>query len=150
MNRVRERVRGLTQRGPCHKDLHDVIGALNPVLRGWGNHFRTGNAANHFIDVDDYVAKRLRSLRLKRAGRSLKAGQAKQWNRDFFESLGLYRLRGDNPLSQQGSCSQEACVMLRADRPPVSRVREIRMHGLRGGVGFVLDLRARNRANIYQ
>lgn len=40
--------------------------------------------------------------------------------------------------------------MLRADRPPVSRVREIRMHGLRGGVGFVLDLRARNRANIYQ
>ena len=35
-------------------------------------------------------------------------------------------------------------------RPPVSRVREIRMHGLRGGVGSVLDLRARNRANIYQ
>ncbi len=26
--------------------------------------------------------------------------------------------------------------MLRADRPPVSRVREIRMHGLKGGVGF--------------
>ncbi len=25
--------------------------------------------------------------------------------------------------------------MLRADRPPVSRVREIRMHGLKGGVG---------------
>lgn len=94
MNRVRERVRGLTQRGQCHKDLRDVIGALNPVLRGWGNYFRTGNAADHFIDVDDYVAKRLRSLRLKRAGRSLKAGKAKRWNRDFFESLGLYRLRG--------------------------------------------------------
>jgi len=27
-------------------------------------------------------------------------------------------------------------------RPPVSRVREIRMHGLNGGVGFVIDLRA--------
>jgi hypothetical protein len=27
-------------------------------------------------------------------------------------------------------------------RPPVSRVREIRMHGLSGGVGFVIDLRA--------
>jgi hypothetical protein len=26
--------------------------------------------------------------------------------------------------------------MLRADRPPVSRVREIRMHGLKGGVGL--------------
>jgi hypothetical protein len=28
--------------------------------------------------------------------------------------------------------------MLRADRPPVSRVREIRMHGLKGGVGSLL------------
>ena len=27
-------------------------------------------------------------------------------------------------------------------RPLVSRVREIRMHGLSGGVGFVIDLRA--------
>jgi hypothetical protein len=25
------------------------------------------------------------------------------------------------------------CVMLRHERPPVSRVREIRMHGLKGG-----------------
>jgi len=33
-------------------------------------------------------------------------------------------------------------TMLRADRPLVSRVREIRMHGLNGGVGFVIDLRA--------
>lgn len=30
--------------------------------------------------------------------------------------------------------------MLRADRPLVSRVREIRMHGLNGGVGFDLNL----------
>jgi hypothetical protein len=26
--------------------------------------------------------------------------------------------------------------MLRLDRPPVSRVREIRTHGLNGGLGF--------------
>jgi hypothetical protein len=32
--------------------------------------------------------------------------------------------------------------MLRADGPLVSRVREIRMHGLNGGVGSVIDLRA--------
>jgi hypothetical protein len=40
--------------------------------------------------------------------------------------------------------------MLRADGPLVSRVREIRTHGLNGGVGSVNDLRARERANIYQ
>ncbi len=33
--------------------------------------------------------------------------------------------------------------MLRADGPLVSRVREIRMHGLNGGVGFYRNLLAR-------
>jgi len=32
--------------------------------------------------------------------------------------------------------------MLRADRPLVSRVREIRTHGLKGGVGSESGLRA--------
>jgi group II intron reverse transcriptase/maturase len=94
MNRVRERVRELTPRGRCHQDVRGVIAELNPVLRGWGQYFRTGNAADHFIDVDAYVVKRLKSLRLKRAGRNLRAAQAQRWDRDYFESLGLHRLRG--------------------------------------------------------
>jgi hypothetical protein len=46
--------------------------------------------------------------------------------------------------------------MLRADRPLVSRVRadlgfcQIRMHGLKGGVGSLTGLRAFLRANVYQ
>lgn len=94
MNRVRERVRELTPRRRCHQDVRSVIAELNPVLRGWGQYFGTGNAADHFIDVDDYVVKRLRSLRVKRAGRHLRAGQTQRWGRDYFESLGLHRLRG--------------------------------------------------------
>ena len=94
MTRVRERVRELTPRGRCHQDVCGVIADLNPVLRGWGQYFQTGNAANHFIDVDDYVVKRLKSLRVKRAGRNLRAGQARRWDRGYFESLGLHRLRG--------------------------------------------------------
>ena len=94
MNRVRERVRALTPRGRCHQDVRVVIAEINPVLRGWGQYFCTGNAANHFTDVDDYVARRLKGLRLKRAGRNLRAGQAQRWDRDYFESLGLHRLRG--------------------------------------------------------
>jgi hypothetical protein len=39
--------------------------------------------------------------------------------------------------------------MLRADGPLVSRVREIRMHGLNGGVGSYRPS-GLNRANIYQ
>ncbi len=94
MNRVRERVRALTPRRRCHQDVRSVIAELNPVLRGWGQYFQTGHAADHFTDVDDYVVKRLKSLRLKRAGRNLRAGQAQRWDRDYFERLGLHRLRG--------------------------------------------------------
>jgi RNA-directed DNA polymerase len=94
MARVRARVRDLTPRARCHTDLRTVIADLNPVLRGWGQYFRTGNAANHFTDVDQYVERRLRGLRLKRAGSRLTAGGAAAWHRPFFEALGLIRLRG--------------------------------------------------------
>ena len=40
--------------------------------------------------------------------------------------------------------------MLRVDRPLVSRVREIRMHGLKGGVGFETGPRALLGINVYQ
>jgi RNA-directed DNA polymerase len=94
MARVRARVRDLTPRARCHTDLRLVIADLNPVLRGWGQYFRTGNAANHFTDVDEYVERRLRGLLRKRAGSRLTAGRAAGWTRPFFETLGLIRLRG--------------------------------------------------------
>jgi RNA-directed DNA polymerase len=92
MNRVRELVRELTPRSRGHRDMRGGIVQLNPVLRGWGQYFRTGNAADHFGAVDGHVVQRLRSLRVARAGRHLRAGQL--WDRDCFENLGLRRLRG--------------------------------------------------------
>jgi group II intron reverse transcriptase/maturase len=95
MKRVRQRVKELTPRSRCHVDLCDVIAQLNPVLRGWGGYFRTGNAAAKFNQLDSYVWKRLRTLRVKRAGSKLRAGQAERWTREYFvEGLGLHRLRG--------------------------------------------------------
>jgi group II intron reverse transcriptase/maturase len=103
MARVRARVRALTPRGRCHADLRSVIADLNVVLRGWGQYFRTGNAANHFTDIDQYVERRLRGLLLKRAGSRLITGRAGPWQRPFFEHLGLIRLRGDS-VSGGGAC----------------------------------------------
>jgi group II intron reverse transcriptase/maturase len=94
MARVRARVRVLTSRSRCHMDLRDVIAQLNPVLRGWAQYFRTGNAADKFIEVDTYVEERLRGLLHKRHGSRLPAGRARPWRRPFFETLGLCRLRG--------------------------------------------------------
>ena len=94
MQRIRQRVKELTSRSRCHADLRDVIADLNPVLRGWGNYFRTGNAARKFNQLDGDVWRRLRNLRVKRAGRNLKPGQAERWSREYFWNLGLHRLRG--------------------------------------------------------
>jgi RNA-directed DNA polymerase len=55
MQRIRQRVKELTPRSRCHADLRAVIADLNPVLRGWGNYFRTGNAAKRFNQLDSYV-----------------------------------------------------------------------------------------------
>jgi group II intron reverse transcriptase/maturase len=101
MQRIRQRVKELTPSGRCHADLRDVIADLNPILRGWGSYFRTGNAAKQFVQVDDYVVLRLRSLCVKRKGRNLRPGEVNGWTRDYFENLGLYRLRGSIRFPEQ-------------------------------------------------
>ena len=94
LKRVRQRVKQLTPRGRCHADLRDVIADINPVIRGWGNYFRTGNAAKRFNQLDTYVWERLVALRHERKGRNLRPGEWKKWTREYFWNLGLHRLRG--------------------------------------------------------
>jgi RNA-directed DNA polymerase len=94
MKRLRDKVRDRTGRNRVGWDIREVIADLNPVLRGWGNYFRTGNAAKKFVQIDDHVVWRLRRLMIKKRGRNLRAGQARQWNEDWFNGHGLHRLRG--------------------------------------------------------
>jgi group II intron reverse transcriptase/maturase len=94
MKRIRQRAREIAPNGRCHADIREVIADLNPVLRGWGNYFRTGNVARKFNQLDSYVWRRLLKLRIKRKGRNLKPDDAQRWSREYFENLGLYRLRG--------------------------------------------------------
>lgn len=85
----------MTGRNRCgEKDVRIVIADLNPVLRGWGNYFCTGNAAQKFNQLDGYVWRRLHALMRKRVGRTLHAGRAERWTRQWFWDKGLYRLRG--------------------------------------------------------
>jgi len=94
MARVRVKVRDRTGRNRVGIDIRDVIAELNPILRGWGNYFRTGNAAIKFIQIDRYVVWRLHRLLIKKRGRNLRAGQADQWTEEWFNGHGLHRLRG--------------------------------------------------------
>ncbi len=94
MNRLRDKIRARTGRNRAGTDIREVIADLNPILRGWGNYFRTGNAAVKFRQADDYVVQRLRSLMIKKRGRNLHAGQVDAWTEEWFNGHGLHRLRG--------------------------------------------------------
>jgi RNA-directed DNA polymerase len=94
MVRLRNKVRDHTGRNRVGVDIREVIAELNPILRGWGNYFRTGNAADKFRQIDRYVCWRLFRLMVKKRGRNLRAGQADQWTEEWFNGHGLHRLRG--------------------------------------------------------
>jgi RNA-directed DNA polymerase len=95
MKRVRQRVKELAGSNRSGvKDVRVLIGDLNPVLRGWGNYFRTGNADRKFNQLDTHVWRRLRDFMVRRKGRNLRPGDLQHWDADFFHRLGLHRLRG--------------------------------------------------------
>ncbi len=95
MKRVRARIRALTDaRHSGVKDVREVIARLNPVLRGWGNYFRTGNASLKFNQVDHYVRQRLGLLLARRRGLQDRHAAISRWSFDWFWGLGLHRLYG--------------------------------------------------------
>ena len=102
MNAIRSRIRGLTEsrRWAGMKDIREVIGQLNPVLRGWGGYFRTGNASSKFNQIDDYVYRRLLRLLIRRGGqRRWRPGgrpfDPREWPLTrLVAEHGLYRLLG--------------------------------------------------------
>lgn len=125
--RLRRRVHELTdvRRGTA-QDLRELIALLNPLLRGWGTYFRTGNADREFGHIDDYVYERLRRWHWRRGGQRARH-RAAAWPDERYHALGLHRLRGTVRYPANAS----------PVGPSLSRVREICTHGLKGGAGIV-------------
>lgn len=103
MKSIRTKLRARTDRRRWSgmKDIGDVIAVLNPLLRGWGNHFRTGNASRHFQMIDRYVWMRLTRLLAKtrgwhghKLGRRLARIQHEWPSTRFYKEFGLHRLLG--------------------------------------------------------
>jgi len=97
MKSLRGKVRGLTdrRRRAGMKDIREVTEDLNPVLRGWGEHFRTGNASLKFQQVDRYVKRRLQGLLRKRGGNRRAPFRPREWPHErFVKEYGLYKLLG--------------------------------------------------------
>lgn len=99
MKSLRARIRELTdrRRRAGMQDIREVIRDLNPLLRGWGNYFRTGNASQKFQQIDRYVAERLVRLLASRRHRNWKRRpfRLREWPHSrFVEEHGLYKLLG--------------------------------------------------------
>src|SRR5690349_4638281 len=92
MKRIRERVHELTDSRHSGKDVKQILATLNPVLRGWGNYFRTGNAERKFNQLDSYVYYRLAQWMGRRGGQ--RRQRMEKWTHERFVGMGSYQLRG--------------------------------------------------------
>jgi RNA-directed DNA polymerase len=119
--KLRDRVRELTSKRQSGKNVKQIIAELTPVLRGWGNYFRTGNADRKFNQMDSFVVKRLRRWQYRRGGQ--RATKRPPFTPQQLYGLGLHRLRGT------------VCYPAHATprRSSLSRVPENGTHGLKGG-----------------
>jgi hypothetical protein len=74
------------------KDVKQIIAELTPVLRGWANYFRTGNADREFNKMDSFVFTRLRPWHHRRGGQ--RAAKRGPFTGDQLYGMGLHRLMG--------------------------------------------------------
>jgi RNA-directed DNA polymerase len=93
MQRVRDRIRELTDRRRMLLPIEVIVADVNRVVRGWAAYFRYGNSAQFFEKITSYARMRMAIFVSKRHKRS------RAWGRSvvFFQSpnhLGLVSLDG--------------------------------------------------------
>jgi RNA-directed DNA polymerase len=103
------------------RDVKQIIAELTPVLRGWGNYFRTGNADREFNQMDSYVVRELRRWQYRRGGQ--RATKRPPFTGSQLYGMGLPRLMGTVCYPTQAT----------PRRSSLSRVPVNGMHGLKGG-----------------
>ncbi|MBF0214358.1 MAG: group II intron reverse transcriptase/maturase [Magnetococcales bacterium] len=86
--------------------LRDIIGELNPMLRGWFAYFKHAIVGT-FRDIDGFVRRRLRALLRRRKN---KPGQGhcyadhRQWPNAFFAQRGLFTMHEAFAVARQSRC----------------------------------------------
>lgn len=92
LDAFKRRVRELTRR-VVGQSLASVIATLNPYLRGWRAYFRPTQQVSVLRDLDGWIRRRLRALRLK------------QWARSstIYRRLRALRMRRDTSWSISNS-----------------------------------------------
>ena len=90
---IRGKIKAATGRNQVSRPVSAVVADLNPILRGWGNHFRWAHSARKFATLDSYVHQRLAILASNKEGR-----RGRNWKKHFtyswVRSLSIHRLSG--------------------------------------------------------
>ena len=120
--KLRARVREITSKRQSGKDVKQIIAELTPVLRGWGNYFRTGNADREFNKMDYFVISSLRRWQFRRGGQ--RTTKRAPFTGDQLYGMGLHRLMGRVKYPAQAT----------PRRSSLSRVPENGPHGLKGEI----------------
>ena len=94
MKRARQRIKALTGRNRVGMELQDVIDGLNLFLRGWGNYFRTGNAADKFVQLDRLRRVAAQTLADQEAGPQPTGRTGGPLDPAWFHDQGLHQLMG--------------------------------------------------------
>jgi group II intron reverse transcriptase/maturase len=120
--KLRDRVRDITNKRNSGKDVKQIIAELTPVLRGWGNYFRTGNADRVFNKMDYFVIRSLRRWQQRRGGQ--RVTKRAPFTGDQLYGMGLHKLMGTVKYPAQAT----------PPRSSLSRVPENGTHGLKGEI----------------
>lgn len=94
MKRLREKIREIiNRRYNGIKSLRELVVKLNPVLRGWINYFRSGNANRQFAQIHKYIWERIARFECKRRKRTAPYRNSK-YDATWYQSLGIENLLG--------------------------------------------------------
>jgi len=102
MKAVKSKIHEVVRAGQ-HLDLPRLIGeGINPILRGWGNYFKTGNSRMHFLSIANYTTYVL-SIMLRKKHKKRSKGWRDHPPSWFYDYHGLFKLYSLSAVSDSHS-----------------------------------------------
>jgi RNA-directed DNA polymerase len=91
MKSVKKKIREVVRAGQ-HQDLPALVKEkINPLLRGWGNYFKTGNSRKHFQSIANYTTWTL-CIMLRKKHKKRSKGWRDHPPSWFYDYQGLFKL----------------------------------------------------------
>lgn len=91
MKSVKRKIREVVRTGQ-HWNLPELVKEkINPLLRGWGNYFKTGNARKHFLSIANYTTWAL-CIMLRKKHKKRSKGWRDHPPSWFYDYQGLFKL----------------------------------------------------------